>query len=207
MNDEELRREYQRAARAKAPGAHPDPEKLEMIVSGAGSEAERLALLEHVLTCPTCGPELDLLRAANEGARAAERRMPAATRWLALAAMAILVVGLGALVLRSRGITPAADVMRGHGQSLSLIEPAVGDRIAAPVRVTWHAIDGATTYRVELLSTSGELVAGWNTADTSAAIPDTAHVRADEQYDVWVRATLADRTEVSSPIVRFSVKP
>ena len=175
-------------------------------MSGAGSEAERLALLEHVLTCPTCGPELDLLRAASEGARAAERRMPA-SRWLALAAMAILVVGIGALVLRGRSVTPAADVMRGNRRALSLIEPAAGDRIAAPVHVTWHAIDGATTYRVELLSTSGELVAAWNTADTSAAIPDTAHVRANEQYDVWVRATLADRTEVSSPIVRFSVKP
>ena len=205
MNDEELQREYQRASRGAPPGAHPEPEQLERIVSGAGSETERLALLEHVLRCPTCGPELDLLRAANEGARAAERRMPA-TRWLALAAVAILVVGIGTLVLRGRGVTPAADVMRGHRQALSLIEPAVGDRLAAPVRITWHAIDGATSYRVELLSTSGELVAGWNTADTSSAIPDSAHVRANDEYDVWVRATLADRTEVSSPIVRFSVK-
>jgi len=89
---------------------------------------------------------------------------------------------------------------------MSLIEPAVGDRVASPVRITWHAIESATTYRVELLSTSGELVANWNTADTTASIPDSAHVRANEQYDVWVRATLADRTEVSSPIVRFSVK-
>jgi hypothetical protein len=205
MNDEELRREYQRSTRGVPPGTHPEPEQLEKIVSGAGSESERLAMLEHVLRCPTCRPELDLLRAASEGARAAERPMPA-TRWLALAAMAILVVGIGALVLRGRGAAPAADVMRGHQQALSLIEPAAGDRIAAPVRVTWHAIDGATSYRVELLSTSGELVASWNTSDTSSAIPDTAHVRANDAYDVWVRATLADRTEVSSPIVRFSVK-
>ena len=205
MNDEELRREYQRSSLGAPPGAHPDPEQLERIVMGAGSESERLALLEHVLRCPTCGPELDLIRAASEGARSAERRMPA-TRWLALAAMAILVVGLGALVLRGRGVTPTADVMRGNRTAMSLIEPAVGDRVASPVRITWHAIESATTYRVELLSTSGELVANWNTADTTASIPDSAHVRANEQYDVWVRATLADRTEVSSPIVRFSVK-
>lgn len=205
MNDEELRREYRRSSVGAPPGTHPEPEQLEQIMSGAGSESERLALLEHVLRCPTCGPELDLLRAANEGARAAERRMPA-TRWLALAAMAILVVGIGALVLRGRAGTPPADVMRGNRAAMSLIEPAVGDRVPAPVRITWHAIDGATTYRVELLSTSGELVANWNTADTAVSIPDSAHVRANEQYDVWVRATLADRTEVSSPIVRFSVK-
>ena len=205
MNDEELRREYQRSSLGAPSGAHPEPEQLEQIVMGAGPESERLALLEHVLRCPTCGPELDLIRTASEGARAAERRMPA-TRWLAMAAMAILVVGIGALVLRGRGVTPPADVMRGNGAAMSLIEPAVGDRVASPVRITWHAIDGATTYRVELLSTSGELVANWNTSDTTAAIPDSAQVRANEQYDVWVRATLADRTEVSSPIVRFSVK-
>ena len=205
MNDEELRREYRRSGHAAPPGAHPEPEQLEQIVTGAGSETERLALLEHVLRCPTCGPELDLLRAASEGARAAERRMPA-TRWLAIAAVAILTVGIGTLVLRGRSSAPAADVMRGHPKALSLVEPEVGDHIAAPVRVTWHAINGATTYRVELLSTNGELLAGWNTPDTTAAIPDSAQLAPDRQYDVWVRATLADRTEVSSSIVRFSVK-
>jgi hypothetical protein len=205
MNDEELRREYRRSSHGAPPGAHPEPEQLERIVTGAAPEPERLALLEHVLRCPTCGPELDLLRAANEGARAAERRAPA-SRWLALAAMAILVVGIGALVLRGRSVTPAADVMRGNPRALSLIEPADGESIATPVRITWHAIDDATTYRVELLSPNGELLAGWNTPDTTAAIPDSAHLRANTQYDVWVRATLADRTEVSSPIVRFSVK-
>ena len=62
MNDEELRREYQRSSKAAPPGAHPDPEQLESIVNGDGSEAERLLMLEHVLQCPTCGPELTLLR-------------------------------------------------------------------------------------------------------------------------------------------------
>jgi len=50
------------------------------------------------------------------------------------------------------------------------------------------------------------VIAGWSTADTSLVIPDSVHVRANESYDVWVRALLADRTEVSSPLVRFSVK-
>ncbi|HMA01669.1 MAG TPA: hypothetical protein VKP02_04830, partial [Gemmatimonadaceae bacterium] len=91
MNDEELRREYQRSPRAAPPGPHSDPEQLERIVNGEGSEAERLLALEHVLQCPTCGPELNLLRAASAGARAAQRQAPVA-RWLALAAVAILVI-------------------------------------------------------------------------------------------------------------------
>jgi hypothetical protein len=205
MNDEELRREYRRTARVTPPGAHPEPEQLERIVSGAGSEAERLELLEHVLRCPTCGPELDLLRAAHEGARSAERRMPA-TRWLALAAAALILVGIGSLVLRGRQATPPADVLRGHSEALSLTEPAAGTSVALPVRLAWHAIDGAKSYRVELLAANGELIGAWNTPDTTLAIADSVRIGGNAAYDVWVRATMADRTEVSSPIVRFNVK-
>lgn len=205
MNDEELRREYQRSSRGAPPGPHSEPEQLERLVNGEGSEADRLLVLEHVLQCPTCGPELNLLRAASAGARAAHRQSPAA-RWLALAAVAILVIGFGALTLRSRRMTPDADVMRGHAEAMALIEPASGATLAAPVRLTWHAVDGATSYRVELLSTTGDLLGAWTTRDTSLAIADSTHVRPSTSYDVWVRATLADRTDVSSPIIRFSVK-
>jgi len=122
MNDEELRLAYRRASKGAAPGPHPEPEQLERIVNGKGSEAERLVLLEHVLRCPSCGPELDLIRAAGEGARAAERRAPAA-RWLALAAAAILVIGLGTLALRGRRTVASDDVLRGRAHAMSLIEP------------------------------------------------------------------------------------
>jgi hypothetical protein len=205
MNDEELRREYQRSPKVAPPGPHPEPEQLEKIVNGEGSEAERLSLLEHVLRCPTCGPELDLLRTAAEGSRAAERRMPA-TRWLAFAAAALLLIGIGSLTLHGRRLTPPADVLRGNAQSISLIEPSTGASIAGPVHLAWHRLDGATTYRVELLSTGGELIGSWNTPDTTLAIPDSSRVSSNVSYDAWVRATLADRTEVSSPIMRFTVK-
>jgi hypothetical protein len=204
MNDEELRRAYRRSSSATPPGPHPDPEELARIVNGEGPEGERLALLEHVLRCPTCGPELDLLRAASAGARAAHRQMPA-TRWLALAAIAILVIGLGTLALRSRRMTPGDDVMRGRAAAMSLIAPKNGVTLAPPIRLTWHAVDGAVSYRVELLSTTGDLIGAWTTRDTTLAIADSAHVSTSGSYDVWVRATLKDRTDLSSPIVRFNV--
>jgi hypothetical protein len=205
MNDEELRREYQLSSSVTPPGPHPEPEQLEKLMNGEGSESERLELLEHVLRCPTCGPELDLLRTAAEGSRAAERRAPA-TRWLALAAAVLLMIGIGTLTLRGHRVTTPADVLRGKPESISLIEPAGGASIARPVQLAWHRLDGATSYRVELLSKDGELIGTWNTPDTTLAIPDSARVSANESYDVWVRATLADRTQVSSPIVRFTVK-
>jgi hypothetical protein len=205
MNDEELRHAYQRTMKVPPPGSHPEPEQLEWIVNGEGSEPERLVLLEHVLRCPTCGPELDLLRAASEGARAARRQMPA-TRWLALAAVAILVIGLGTLALRSRRMTSGEDVMRGRAAAMSLIEPKNGVTLASPIRLTWHAVDGAVSYRVELLSTTGDLIGAWTTHDTTLAVADSARVSTSGTYDVWVRATLKDRTDLSSPIVRFNVK-
>ena len=205
MNDDELRREYQRAANTTPRGAHPEPQTLATLVNGEMREAERLTVLEHVLRCPMCKPELDLLRAANEGARAAERRtLP--SRWMALAAAALILVGIGALTLRNHRATVPVDVMRGGHAAVSVIEPATGTGVAAPIQLTWHAMDGAQSYRVELLTSQGELLAAWTTRDTTLVVADSVRIGAHGSYDMWVRAMLGDRTEVSSPVVRFSVK-
>jgi hypothetical protein len=204
MNDDELRREYQRSTNTMPLGPHPEPDQLASLVSGAMPEAERLALLEHVLRCPTCKPELELLRAANEGARAAERRgFP--THWMALAAAALILVGIGVLTIRTHRIGVPVDVMRGGHAAVSVIEPEAGATVSAPMRLAWHAVDGAQSYRVELLTTRGDVIAAWSTPDTTLAVPDSVRISASESYDMWVRAMLSDRTEVSSPVVRFSV--
>ncbi len=205
MNDDELRREYQRSVNTAPLGAHPDPDAIGALVSGELPEGERFVLLEHVLRCPACKRELELLRAANEGARAAERRsLP--SRWMALAAAALILVGIGALTLRGHRPVVPVDVMRGGHASVSVIEPFTGTTIARPVRLAWHAMEGAQSYRIELLSTQGDLIAAWSTSDTTVAVPDSVRVAPGGSYDMWVRAMLSDRTEVSSPVVRFSVK-
>ena len=205
MNDEELRREYQRSSNTTPLGPHPEPEQLAELVNGVLPESQRLELLEHVMRCPTCGPELDLLRAANEGVRAAERRV-SPSRWMAFAAAALIVIGIGTLTIRGHRLDVPVDVMRGQHEAMSLIEPAAGSTVSAPVRLAWHPMEGAQGYRVELLTTRGDMISAWSTLDTTFAIPDSVRIRANESYDVWVRAMLADRTEISSPMVRFSVK-
>jgi len=205
MNDEELQRAYLRAAPQAPIGPHPDPERIADLVRGSGREADRLALLEHVMRCPACRRELDLLRAANEGARAADTsRFP--VRWMAFAAAAVLVIGVTSVFL-SRTRTPVApDVYRGQRPALTLVEPHAGSTVAQPVHLAWQAVADARTYHIELLSEHGDMIAAWNTTDTALAIPDSVRLIASQSYDVWVRATLDDRTDVSSPIVRFSVK-
>jgi hypothetical protein len=205
MNDDELRREYQRSATTTPLGPHPEPDELAELLGGAMAEPDRVAMLEHVLRCPTCGPELDLLRAAGAGARAAERRMPL-SRWMAFAAAALILVGIGALTLRGHRVAVPVDVMRGNHAAVSVIEPAVGTTVAYPARFAWHAVDGAQSYHVELLTPRGDVIAAWSTLDTALVISDSLRLRTSESYDMWVRAMLADRTEVSSPLVRFNVR-
>lgn len=204
MNDDELRREYQRSRDTPA-GSHPDPDELARLASGAMPEPQRLTLLEHVLRCPICGPELDLLRAASAGAQAVRRRMPLPP-WMALAAVALILVGVGVLTLRGHRAAGAPDVMRGGHAAVIVLEPAVGASVSAPVRLAWQPAEGALSYRVELLTGRGEVIAAFSTLDTALVVPDSTRLAPGRSYDMWVRAMLSNRTEVSSPLVRFSVK-
>ncbi len=205
MKDEELQRAYQRSTTLTTMGRCPEPEQLADLVQGVGTEPDQLALLEHVLRCPTCRQELDLLRAANEGARAADTRRMSAP-WMALAAAAVIAIGAGAVALRGTHSSVQPDVLRGPPHVVALIEPSAGESIVAPIRLAWHPVDGARSYRVELLTSRGDMIAARSTSDTILTVPASTQLRTGESYDVWVRAALADRTEMSSPVVRFTVK-
>ena len=45
--------------------ACPEVERILTLVEGSGSEEARLALLDHVMACPHCHNEFELLRAAH----------------------------------------------------------------------------------------------------------------------------------------------
>jgi hypothetical protein len=204
MSDDELQRAYRRATMHAPPDAHPDPDRIADLVRGSLRESDRIAVLEHAMQCTQCRAELDLLRAASEGARAAPRAR-SFTRWAVLAAAAVVVLGVSAVALRQRR-APEPDVYRGERPGVGLVQPVAGAAVARPVRLAWHGVADARSYHVELLSARGDMIAAWNTSDTALAIPDSVHLDAGGAYDVWVRATLHDRSEVSSPIVRFTVK-
>lgn len=205
MTEEELQRAYQRATAHARLGAHPAPERIADLVQGKAREPDRLELLDHVMQCAQCRSELDLLRTASEGARAADTaRFP--MRWTMFAAAAVLLIGVTAIALLQTRPAATADVYRGRRPAMALVQPSAGETVGQPVHLAWHGITEARNYHVELLSARGDMIAAWNTSDSTLAIPDSIRLDASQSYDVWIRATLADRTEVSSPIVRFSVK-
>lgn len=72
MADERLRLSYDRllAVRAAQGGdrsACPGVEELAALLAREGDEEVRLARLDHVMGCPFCQPEFELMRAAAWG--------------------------------------------------------------------------------------------------------------------------------------------
>ena len=122
---------------------HPSPQALAALARREGPEPDRLATLDHVMSCADCRPDFDLLRAiegaGDDGAAAGRAGMR--RRWLmpaALAASLLLAVGVGRSLLQSH-----ADTSRGDGDAVSLIRPGLeaveGDSLA----FAWHPVPGA----------------------------------------------------------------
>ncbi len=78
MSDERLRQSYDMllGLRAGEPGdrnACPPVEQLQALVHREQDEEVRLALLDHVMACPFCQPEFELLRTVHRASGEAER--------------------------------------------------------------------------------------------------------------------------------------
>lgn len=125
---------------------------------------------------------------APDGNRSGRQRgLP---RW-ALAAAAVLVVGLGTVLLLPR--EPAPLVVR--GSAAAAVEPASGSALrAAPAHLSWAAIGTATAYRVELYDERAESL--WRServAATRVALPDDLRARLARGTFLWrVRAEGSD---------------
>jgi hypothetical protein len=197
MNDSELRVIYTRALTKRADC--PTPEALIALVTQTGSEASRLATLDHVMSCASCQQDFELLRAihaaeqANAGTTTSTstttttrfRRTP--MRWLAAATV---VIAAGALTLTLA--KPSPSPVRG-GRSADV--PLVGDENGTLV---WRAVPDVVRYEVEIVDASGQTIFHSRVTDTTTAVPANLPVGS---LSWWVRATLRDGSERRSAIV------
>lgn len=220
MSEEGLREAYERALAARGgPGersACPAPEAILALVRRAGDEERRLAVLDHVMACPACRNEFELLRAIERaGEQATRGEAPAGVgdggaagagrvvghiawrRWVPLAAAAalVLVVALGP---GRRLWEPRAESVRGGGASLALVAPADAAATAErTVRFVWRSAPGAEHYTLELLTGGGTLVLSRATPDTILTLPMSPAL-APGDYRWWVTAAAADGSETRS---------
>jgi hypothetical protein len=206
MNDHDLQRAYRRIAARQPRGptclSADDLDRLarrdapqEMLVKG----------LDHVMACPQCLREFELLRAVRAAA-GADRPIPglASKTWVWQTA-AVVLLGLGvatvAPLFRKRG--PAEDPSRGADSTVGLIEPTA--MAGAPLRFVWHPVPGALSYDVEILDEADQPVAGATVADTVWSPADSVKLIPGQSYRWWVAATTGAGAEIRALPRRFSV--
>lgn len=200
-NDERLRLAYTAALEARArTGPHPEPEALLAVAERSGSEADRLAVLDHVMSCGTCRHELDLVRASLTAAG-----MPRQRTWfrspsvglMAIAAMLLLAAGVR-LFMTSTDVE-SGPVLRGAAAVSTY--PArwlpAGD-----AGLAWRPVTDAANYRVEVIDDAGAAVVDSTMRDTTFVVSEA--LLRDRRGLSWsVTATLGDGSTLPSQPVRL----
>jgi hypothetical protein len=200
VNDDQLREAYagylarpRDASRTACAG----PDALLAVVERSGPEQTRLATLDHAMSCEACRRDLELLRSIAV-ASAPRRRALVGLR--AAAGIALLVLG-GALTWLVVKPEPAT-VLRGDADVV-LVAP-VGET-ASPVRLTWRGVRGASMYRAEVLSATGDSVFAERTADTTVVLPP-GRLSGGRDYLWSVRAERPDGTHARAVPLRFRLR-
>ena len=202
-NDERLRLAYRASLEARAHasrGSHPEPEALVAVAERSGSEAVRLEVLDHVMSCSTCSRDLDLLRASLAAAG-----MPRQRTWfrspsvgiMAIAATLLLVAGVK-LFLTS-GDLETGPRLRG---AAAVSTYPVRWLPAGAAGLAWHPVADASSYRLEVIDAAGVAVVDSTMRDTTFVLFDSA-ARNRRGLTWTVTATLGDGSAVSSLPMRL----
>lgn len=181
------------------------PEAILALVLREGSEEDRLATLDHVMSCEACYRDYQWLSAADEAgletgrtAGATEHRPIWRRTPMALAASLVALVGAG--VVLSNALRPGPEPERGAGTDVSLIAPRAGASVSAPIAFTWRSLPGASRYVLELQRPDGSVVLADTTADTVLVLTEIGHLPSSA-YRWWVRE-VTDGSEPRSSELR-----
>jgi hypothetical protein len=189
MSESRLQELYRQAMSGRDPAAPcVSPEALLALVRREGPEPERLQTLDHVMSCPACGREYELLRALESAgaATAPGSSVRSIRRWagaLALAASILVAVGVG---LKVRSGNRTEDATRGTTHGVVLLAPPTEMAPGRAIRFVWRSVAGAQRYRMELLDRTGTAVYSQVTADTALSLPAN-RLRPGGTYKWWVR--------------------
>lgn len=209
MNDERLGEIYRKALAEGSALSGPRaascvaPEALLALVRREGSEQSRLATLDHVMACPLCRRELDLLRAVEQaGVQSGARQPRVRWQWQRIAPIGLaasLLLALGVVIALNR-VGERPDLPRGAAGGVTLVAPATEIAADEPVTFVWRPVRHANRYVLELLERSGggKPVLSRETSDT-AAVLDPKLLQPGAQYEWWVRA-VTPAGELTSPL-------
>ena len=196
MSDARLRELYAQAVeRRGAPdrSACVAPDRILEFVEQRGPEAQRLTTLDHVMACPSCRADYDLLRSvvAPPAAR------PLFSRPMLAAAATVLVTVAGAAAVVARMRPPDDDVLRGSAERVEVAAPVRAP--GGPLTLVWRPVPGALRYEAEVTRDDGTAVFSGSTRDTVLAVPAGA-LSSGAPFSWWVRAHGADGSVRRSPL-------
>jgi len=202
MNDDRLRAVYAEvlARRGAGRAGCPAAEEIDALATRRGPEAGRLETLDHVMGCSECRREFDLLRSVLRTGPPADTLRP---RIFALAAT--LTLTAGAVLIWRAASNPVAGPLRGSDHPVVLLSPADGVSLTEPPALVWRSVDGAVSYRVEVLDRTGTVVTTAVGPDTVVRLPSDALAPADSAYRWRVVAELRTGGSLSSAIRRLRV--
>lgn len=206
MNDAQLREWYTEGLEARAGAGRtecPKPAEMQAVLERRGSEEERLARLDHVMACPECLREFELLRTIHS----ASPRPRYGARVLALAASVALLAS-AAVLWRATSLTTsgAPDTLRGQAVSL-LLQPVDGALLELPATFAWQAVEGARRYRFEFIDEGGDVVITRQTTDTTLAVAMDSTLVAGATYRWWIIADLAGGRQLRAVPWRVRFQP
>jgi hypothetical protein len=199
VTDTELRNAYAEALAHVGPdaGACPEPDRIRSLIQGEGPEPERMRLLDHVMRCPTCRDDFEMMRlVAGDPPHTVHARtgLTGRVRW---AASVVLLAGFGAGAWALYG--PDRTVTyRDEGESpILLLSPTEGGPVTSAGFV-WRPVANAAEYRVEVFDDAGTALFTATTRDTILPLPDGPVLDTAVTLHWWVTARLRDGSEIAS---------
>jgi len=204
--DQELQKAYSRLLEIHGQdlreGCVP-PEAILALVEGSEGEETRLRTLDHVMACPACRQEFELLRAISvtrpQRKTLRRRAFVFTPRKLAWAASLVLMIGAGSLWLDAQRVAPEA-VMRGDDQELRLVSPEPGARIQDGMTFVWRALPEGFEYTLEILDQEGDVIVAGSTRDTTFTVSGALPTAEVEGLRWWVTGRTGNGTRTSSEI-------
>jgi hypothetical protein len=207
MSDTPLQELYAEALARRGSGSAQDcvsPEQLLRLIRRQGAESDRLAALDHVMSCPACHREFDLLRAVESAGRRITgdpvRSIGRRLAPFALAASLLLVVGVGLLVRQQS----SGDTVRGGGAPLTLVSPETDVPPGRPITFVWRPLPGVNRYELEVLGQNGKAVFSEVTRDSTLTW-SAGELRPGMTYQWWVR-DLTPGSRLVSPVRPLRVR-
>lgn len=202
LNDERLRLAYGRLLESRtdgSPRSHPEPEALVALAERSGSEAVRLEVLDHVMTCDACRRELDLVRASVSAAG-----LPRQRTWFRSPSIGIMAIAASLLIVAGvRLFSTSGDLETGPLRGGSAVS-------TYPVRwlpkgaagLSWRPTTDAVSYRLEVIDEAGAALVDSTLRDTSFVLVDSL-AKTQRGLSWTVTATLGDGSTVSSIPIRL----